>query len=178
MSNYASMTDEEFQSICNQLISYLNNKTQEEPDWREISYLLEHNKYDEILEGLVCYYLDIELLATDEFNDDFLSEYLDEGEEIDDEKRISFAHERISRCFEDFSGTTFSIHSVEIKNEKGQCAIIGFSVSGPGGQYGFDIDCLGVFRNQKELLEGYSNKHYEDGDAISDEKILSLWVSA
>ncbi len=175
MSDYASMTDEEFQSICNQLIAYLNDKTQEEPDWKELSYLLEYNKYDEILEGLTCYYLDIESLAKTEFNDDFMSEYLDDGEEIADERRISFAHERISRCFEDFSGHTFSIHAAEIKNENGHSAIVGFSVSGPGGQYGFDIKCIGVFRNQKVLLHTYNKTYYEDGDAIPDEKILDLW---
>ena len=82
MSTYHSITDEEFQSIFDQVIAYLNNKNLTVPDWKEISYLLEHNKYGEILDGLICHMIDLYNLANDEFSDEFFSEYIEEGERI------------------------------------------------------------------------------------------------
>ena len=82
MPTYHSITDEELQSIFDQVIAYLHNKNLTEPDWKEISYLLEHNMYGEILDGLIYHMIDLLNLANDEFNDDFFSEYLEESEKI------------------------------------------------------------------------------------------------
>ena len=71
MPTYHSITDEEFQSIFDQVIAYLNNKNLTEPDWKEISYLFEYNKYEEVMGGMICGILHLDSLADDEFNDDF-----------------------------------------------------------------------------------------------------------
>ena len=96
MPTYHSITDEEFQFIFDQVIAYLYDKNLNAPDWQEISYLLEHNKYGEILDGLICHMIDLYNLANDEFNDEFFSEYLEEGERINNSKRVDFARNRIT----------------------------------------------------------------------------------
>jgi hypothetical protein len=133
MPTYHSITDEEFQAIFDQVISYLNNKKLTEPDWKEISYLFRSEKYCEIADGLICYVLNLENLALDEFNDDFFEEYLEEGEKINNSKRVEFARGRIEWSYEDYGQYTFSLHSVEIQSKDNQKGILGFSVSGPGG---------------------------------------------
>jgi len=175
MPTYHSITDEEFQSIFDQVIAYLNNKNLTEPDWKEISYLLEHNKYGEILDGLICHMIDLYNLANDEFNDEFFSEYLEEGERINNSKRVDFARNRITWCYEQYSDHIFSLHSLEIHNKENQKAFLGFTVSGPGGQHGYNIDCIGVFSDAKELMKNFDKSYFVDAETISKAHILRLW---
>jgi hypothetical protein len=175
MPNYVSITAEEFQSIFDQVIAYLNNKNLSEPDWKEISYIFVSEKYVEIADGQICYVLNLENLALNEFNDDFFEEYLEEGEKINNSKRIKFSRERISSSYEDYTDYTFSIHAVEIQNKENQKAFLGFTVSGPGGQHGYTINCIGVFSNTKELLKTYDSSYLLYDKHISDSHILRLW---
>jgi len=175
MLTYHSITDEEFQSIFDQVIAYLNNKNLTEPDWKEISYLFEYNKYEEIMGGMICGILHLDSLADDEFNDDFFEEYLEEGEKINNTTRVEFARGRIEWSYEECGRYTFSLHSVEIQSRDNQKGILGFSVSGPGGQHGFDIDCIGVFSNTKELLKIYDESYLLADKNISNARILRLW---
>jgi len=175
MPTYHSITDEELQSIFDQVIAYLHNKNLTEPDWNEISYLLEHNMYGEILDGLIYHMIDLLNLANDEFNDDFFSEYLEEGEKINNAKRMDFARERISWSYEQCSDHIFSLHSLEIQNKENQKALLGFTVSGPGGQHGYNMDCIGVFSSTKELMKSFDKSYFVDSETISKAHILRLW---
>jgi hypothetical protein len=175
MTNYHSITDEELQLIFDQVIAYFNKKNLNEPDWKEISYLLEHNMYNEILGGLICHMIDLDNLANDEFNDDFFSEYLEEGEKINNAKRVDFARERISWSYEQCSDHIFSLHSLEIQNKDNQKALLGFTVSGPGGQHGYNMDCIGVFSSAKELIKSFDKSYFVDAETISKAHILRLW---
>jgi hypothetical protein len=175
MPNYHSLTDKELQLIFDQVISYLNNKKLIEPDWKEIAYLFEYNKYNEIMDGMICAMINIENLANEEFNDDFFSEYLEEGEKINNSKRVNFVRERIAICYREYSRHTFSLHATEIKNKENQKACLGFTVSGPGGQYGFDIDCIGVFSNTQDLMKSFDKSYFTTEENISNAQILRLW---
>ena len=175
MPAYHSITDEELQSIFDQVIAYLNNKNLPEPDWKEISHLLEHNMYGEILDGLICHMIDLLNLANDEFNDDFFEEYLEEGEKINNTKRVEFARGRIEWSYEQCSDHIFSLHAIEIKNKENQKGYLGFTVSGPGGQHGYNMDCIGVFSNTKELMKIFDKNYFVDAETISKAHILRLW---
>lgn len=175
MSDYHKISDEELQSKIDYVIDYLNNKNLPEPDWKEIGYFYEYNKYDEIIGGRDCSLIDIESVASVEFSDSNLEDYLDESEKIDDAKRISFARERIQSHYEDYSYYVFSAHTVEISNTNGEKAILGFSISGPGGQYGFDISCVGVFKDVEEFFRHFDNDYQTFDEELSDSQILKLW---
>lgn len=176
MPNYHSLTDEELQSIFDQVIAYLNNNNLTEPDWREISYLLEHNKYIEIMDGMIDeLLLDLYGLASHQFNDDFFSGYLEEGEKINNSKRVDFARNRISWCYEQGGDHIFSLHSLEIQNKENQKGYLGFTVSGPGGQHGYNMDCIGVFSSTKELMKSFDKSYFVDSETISKAHILRLW---
>jgi hypothetical protein len=176
MPAYHSITDEELQSIFDQIIAYLHNKNLTEPDWREISYLLEHNKYSEIMDGMIDeLLLDLYGLAIHQFNDDFFSEYLEEGEKINNSKRVDFARERITWCYEQCSDHVFSLHALEIQNKESQKGYLGFTVSGPGGQHGYNLDCIGVFSSTKELMKLFDKNYFLNAETISKAHILRLW---
>jgi hypothetical protein len=117
----------------------------------------------------------VESLASEEFNDDFLQDYSDELEIINNTKRIDFARERLNWHYMNYSDYVFSAHPVEISNRNGQKAILGFSISGPGGQHGFDISCLGVCKDMNEFLHQFDNQYQTFDEEISDSQILSLW---
>ena len=175
MTNYHSITDEELQLIFDQVIAYLNKKNLNEPDWKEISYLLEHNMYREILDGLICHMINLDNLANEEFNDDFFEEYLDEGEKINNTKRVNFARNRISSSYEQCSDNIFSIHAIEIQNRENQKAYLGFTVSGPGGQHGYSLDCIGVFSDPKGIQDSFDSSYFTTENTISNAHILRLW---
>lgn len=78
--------DPDFQSIFDEAIAFLFKETLTEPGWKGISHLFESECYDEVLNGLICTLVDLEGLADSEFNDQYLSEYLDEGEKINNKK--------------------------------------------------------------------------------------------
>ena len=118
--------------------------------------------------------IDLEGLAESDFNDDCLSEYLDEGEKINNKKRVEFARDRISLMLEDYSSHVFSLHGVKIQSKKRK-AILGFSVSGPGGQHGFTIDCLGVFLDEISLIKNFGKNYLNYGSKISDGRLMRLW---
>ncbi len=175
MSDYHKISDEELQSKIDYMIDYLNNKNLPEPDWKEISYFYEYNKYDDIVNARSCNLINIEYLASQEFNDIFLEDFLDESEIIDNIKRINFAKERIEYHYMNYENDILSAHSVEILNRKKDKAILGFSISGPGGQYGFDIICIGVFKDTEEFFHYFDNQYQNLDEEISDSKILELW---
>ena len=174
MTNYHSLTEYEFQTLCNQLIAYLDDEHTQEPDWKEVAYLFEFNKYEEIMGGMIQVLTNVKAISSLEFSDSFFSEY-EEVDEVDDSQRLRFARERISSHLEGYSNYSFTVHSVEIKNEIGELAVLGFSVSGPGGQYGFDIECIGIFKNNEDLLNFYGKEYISREHEISDERILKLW---
>ena len=175
MSDYHKITDEELQSKIDYVIDYLHNKKLPEPDWKEIGYFYEYNKYEEIIGGRDCSLIDIESIASVEFSDGNLEDHLDESEKINDERRISFAREIIKYHYMEYSDYVFSAHAVEISNTNGEKAILGFSISGPGGQYGFDISCDGVFKDVEEFFLHFPNQYQTIDEKISDSKILDLW---
>jgi hypothetical protein len=175
MSDYHKISDEELQSKIDYVIEYLNNKNLPEPDWKEIGYFYEYNKYNDIVNARWSSLINIESLASREFNDNFLEDYLDQAEIIDNIKRIDFAKERIKYHYINYSNDIFSAHPVEILNRKKDKAILGFSVSGPGGQQDFDIICIGVFKNSEEFFHHFNNQYQNLDEEISDSKILQLW---
>jgi hypothetical protein len=166
--------DPDFQSIVDEAIAFLFKETLTEPGWKGISHLFESECYDEVLNGLICTLVDLEGLADSEFNDQYLSEYLDLGEKINNKKRVEFARDRISLTLEDYSAHVFSLHGVKIQSKERK-AILGFSVSGPGGQHGFSIDCLGAFPDEISLIKNFGKNYLNYGSKISDAHLLRLW---
>ena len=160
--------DPDFQSIFDEAIAFLFKETLTEPGWKGISHLFESECYDEVLNGLICTLVDLEGMADSEFNDQFLSEYLDEGEKINNKKRVEFARDRISLTLEDYSAHVFSLHEVKIQSKERE-AILGFSVSG------FSIDCLGVFPDEISLIKNFGKNYLNYGSRISDAHLLRLW---
>lgn len=175
MSDYHKITDEELQSKIDSVIDYLHNKKLPEPDWKEIGYFYEYNKYDDIVNARWCSLIALKSLASDEFYDGILEDNLAENEKIDDVKRINFARELIDWHYMNYSSYVFSAHPVEISNRNGEKAILGFSISGPGGQQGFDIYCAGVFKDTNEFFLHYSDEYLNFEDDLSDSHILNLW---
>jgi hypothetical protein len=164
----------DFQAIYDDAIAFLHKEILSEPGWKGISYLFENERYGEVLNGLICSMIYLEGIAESEFTDEYMSEYLDEGEKITNKKRVEFARHRISEAFEDYNYHAFSLHKVKIQSKKRK-AILGFSVSGPGGQYGFDIECIGVFADETSLLKKFKKNFFTYDSKISDSRILRLW---
>lgn len=166
--------DPEFQAIYDNAIAFLYKETLSEPGWQGISYLFENERYSEVLNGLICTMMYLEGFAESEFTDEYMSEYLDDGEKINNKKRVEFARNRISQIYEDYCPHVFSLHAVKIQSKKRK-AILGFSVSGPGGQHGFNIECIGVFADETSLIKKFKQNYVTYGSNISDSRILKLW---
>jgi hypothetical protein len=174
MVDKTNSRDQDFQTIYDDAIAFLYKETLSEPGWQGISYLFENERYSEVLDGLICTMMYLEGFAESEFTDEYMGEYLDEGEKINNKKRLEFARDRISEMYEDYCAHVFSLHAVKIQSKKRR-AILGFSVSGPGGQHGFDMKCIGVFANEKSLLKKFKRNYITYGSKISDSRILKLW---
>jgi hypothetical protein len=78
--------DPEFQAIYDDAIAFLHKETLSEPGWQGISYLFENERYSEFLNGLICSMIYLEGIAEYEFTDEYMSEYFDDGEKINNKK--------------------------------------------------------------------------------------------
>ncbi len=112
------------------------------------------------------------------FNDSELCDYEDPRDVITDELRLTFAYKRIAEEFNSGDGSTCpSVHTVELRNDNGDTAILGWLVE-IHGQAGHYPNFWGTYSNKEKFYQELRNTEHlflEDDKEVNDKKILELW---
>ena len=113
------------------------------------------------------------------FSDKELLANLDEPILVTDEVRLKYARELISRAFEESDGYACpTVHAVQISNQQGQDAILGWlmPIHGQGGPV---AEFQGVFLDKSQFYQSLRNADYvlaPEEKSLKDETILRLWT--
>lgn len=121
--------------------------------------------------------LNLKEIAAREFNDIEMSAYEGSDLPITDDRRIAHAKNRLEYMFEEIgSDVSPSIHAVEIKNEDGDTAVLGWTMRFEG--YSPVVEFQGAFSTAEHFYQFLKAKGFlldSDMQSLKGERILELW---
>ena len=121
--------------------------------------------------------LNLKEIAAWEFNDIEMRAYEDTDLPITDDRRIAYARNRIESKFEEIgSDVSPSIHAVEIKNENGDTAVLGWTMRIDG--YSPVVEFQGAFSTKEHFYQFLRASGFlldVDMQSLKEETILELW---
>jgi hypothetical protein len=121
--------------------------------------------------------LDLKEIAAGEFNDIEMGAYEGSDLTITDDRRIAHAKNRLEYIFEETgSDVSPSIHAVEIKNENGSTAVLGWTMRFEG--YSPVVEFQGAFSTKEHFYQFLRINGFlldSDMQTLKGETILELW---
>lgn len=121
--------------------------------------------------------LNLKEIAAREFNDKEMCAYEGSDLPITDDRRIAYARNRIESKFEEIgSDVSPSIHAVEIKNENGDTAVLGWTMRIDG--YSPVVEFQGAFVTKEHFYQFLRANYFlldVDMQSLKEETILDLW---
>lgn len=171
---------EHLQFIATGLIAHVHEGFSIQSDVVQLTEWFEDEGWDEIVgswsdERIV---LDLGMFADLSFSDSELCGYEDIEGAITDDLRLGFARKRIHDEFESGDGYSCpSVHTVQLKNDQGQDAFLGWLVR-IHGQLGHVPNYWGIFSDREKFYSELRKSgflFYDEKDTLSDRQILLLW---
>lgn len=121
--------------------------------------------------------LNLKKIAAMEFNDNEMSAYEISDLPVTDDRRIAHAKNRLAYILEEIgSNVSPGIHAVEIKNENGNTAVLGWTASFEG--YSHVVEFQGVFSTKEHFYQFLRANGFlldTDMQSLKGETILALW---
>lgn len=171
---------EKLRPSINSLIAHALYDAKAPEDTKDLEEWFQVDGWDELLSTWSDgnFALNLYYVARLRFDDAELLENEDLDGPITDQNRIDFARNEINQAVDEMDGVECpSIHTVTVTNEKGEEAILGWTVEihGQGGAVGY---FLGSFRDKDQFFQRLRDMDYvlrDEIDLLTDEKILSFW---
>jgi len=166
--------------IRNQVVDHVRKNTPAPNNLSELVSWLETDGWDLLVGAWSDERMILKLyeLAYLKFNDSELGDYEDPQDVITDELRLAFAYKRIAEEFDSGDGSTCpSVHTVELRNDNDDTAILGWLVE-IHGQAGHYPNFWGAYSSKEKFYQELRDTEHlflEDDKEFNDKKILELW---
>ena len=166
-------------NFCDQLIDHVKQGIKEPIDVKTLVTWYEE-EHEEIVAGWgpeEHVALNLKEIAAWEFNDKEMCAYEGSDLPIKDDCRIAYARNRLISKFEEIgSDVSPSIHAVEIKNENGDTAVLGWTMRIDG--YSPVVEFQGAFVTKEHFYQFLRANGFlldTDMQSLKEETILELW---
>jgi hypothetical protein len=175
-----SKLPENLKLIRDQVIDHVRKSTPLPNNLNELTGWYEVDGWDELVpsnEKEEHVALDLNHLSSFNFSDSELIANLADDEPITDESKVKYARRIISKTLENYDDYCPSVQAVEVKNSRGEVAVLGWliEIHGQGGAVPF---YCGAFTDKEHFYRHLQIGGYlldTESQNITDEAILELW---